>query len=151
MAEEKSLIITLKQRMKTGHGLDIDLYTKGLVGYPWATGFRSGWKDDKSHDSFTLAILSKKGFCVDTAIGGSQHKGMSLREVSTLDSLHVIITKAFLEIHADTISVAASRNSKTRRCEYAYGKVLDHLVNDLKHWPLIVPSSEKGLVIGVRF
>lgn len=151
MAEEKSVVISLKQHMMTSHGLDVDLYTKGLVGYPWATGFRAKWKDSQSCEAFTLAILTKKGFCLDTPIGGSQHKGMSLREVSALDSLHVIITKAFLEIHSDTVSVAASRHPKTGRCEYAYGKVLDHLVTDLKHWPLIVPSSEKGLVIGIRF
>ena len=150
MAEEKSKVISLKQRMKTGHGLDVDSYTAGVIN-SWTAGFRAHWKDEKSHDSFILAILSKTGFCVDTAAGGSQHKGMSLREVSALDSLHVIVSKAFLEIHSDSVSVVASRNPKTCRCEYAYGKVLDHLVTDLKHWPLIVPSSEKGLVIGVRF
>jgi hypothetical protein len=51
----------------------------------------------------------------------------------------------------DSVSVVAGRDPRTRRVIYDSGKVLQHLATDLKHTPLILPSSERGITFGFRF
>jgi hypothetical protein len=149
--DNASKVIAIKQRMKACHGIDLDKYIGSVINV-WSAGFRSYWKGVKGLDEFSVEIGLNKNFCSDSSIGGSKHPGLSsFREVTRLDSLHIIVSKKYLEMHVDSVSVAAGRDPKSGKCEYDYGAVLDHLTRDLKHWPLIVPSSERGLVIGIRF
>jgi len=104
------------------------------------------------------AIVQNQNFGSDNMLAGSQHRGASFRECGKPDSLHVILSKTpdpqsknTCSVHLDSVSFAVSVDPKTRMVQYDYGKALQHIATDLLHTPLIVPSSEKGLVFGFRF
>ena len=86
------------------------------------------------------------------------HKGVSFREVNQPDSLHITIYQRTpgekgdnASIHLDSVSPVMGRDDKTKGLVYDYGRVLQHIVTDAKHMPLIVPSSGAGIVFGIRF
>ena len=128
-------------------GIGLDKYIDSVINV-WNAGFRFRCK---TINEFAMAIIQNHKFCADSSIGGSQHGGVSWREVNRLDSMHVIISKKYCEVHIDSVSVVAGRDAKTRKCNYNYGTVLNHLMIDLKRWPVILPSNKQGLVIGFRF
>jgi hypothetical protein len=104
------------------------------------------------------ALVLNKNFGSDSAIGGSRHKGVSFREINKQSSLHISIYEKLVgtsgdncSIHLDTCSPVAGVDPKSRIVQYDYGKVLQHIATDLYRTPLIVPSSEAGLVFGIRF
>lgn len=154
-------VVLIKNRIK-GQGIDLDRYI-GQIGRPWQDtpcGFPFTCKDKATYAALMNALILSPNFGSDSMIGGSQHKGVSFREVSQPDSLHIILSsrpdpndsiKATCSIHLDSVSVVAGKDPKTRQVNYDLGKVLQHLATDLKHTPLIMPSSDKGIVFGFRF
>ena len=112
----------------------------------------------KDCGGLSMALIQNEKFGCDSALGGSLHKGVSYREDNQPDSLHLILYPGTpgaagdnASIHHDKVSPVAGRDPRTKKLNYDYGRVLQHLVTDAKKWPLIVPSSEAGLVFGVRF
>ena len=139
-------------------GLPLDPFI-GTITREWSTtpqGFGFVCRDFKG---LTEALIMNIHFGFDTAIGASLHNGASYREVNTVDSLHIIMNRRpdaahggeTCSIHLDSVSPVAGRNENSRLLIYDYGKVLQHLATDAAHLPIIVPSSEKGLVFGLRF
>ena len=143
---EASIVKGIKYRMSTV-GIDLDKHIVSVINV-WDKGFRFNCKNT---DDFAIKMISNQNFCADSSIGGSQHSGASWREAGKSDSMHIIISKKYCEVHIDTINVVSARHAKTRQCVYHYGNVLDHLVTDLKRWPVIIPTSERGIKIGIRF
>lgn len=135
-------------------GVSLEPYVASIT-WMWKNGFDFICPDCKG---LMQALILSQHFGCDSAIGGSMHKGVSFREVSQPDSLHIVIYEKHpgakgdnASIHLDSFSPVAGRDDKTKGLVYDYGKVLQHVVTDAKHKPLIVPSSEAGLVFGLRF
>jgi len=140
-----------------GLGLNLDPFIDKVTN-TWADppmGFGFFCKDCKG---LMWALVLNQNFGSDSGIGGSQHKGVSFREISKPASVHISIYEKQVgtsgdncSIHLDTYSPVAGVDPKSRTVQYDYGRVLQHLATDLYRTPLIVPSSEAGLVFGLRF
>jgi hypothetical protein len=148
--EQPSIVLSLTYHMRT-LGIDLSKYMdpSGVL-LTMPNGFRFRCRNKEATDAFHMALIISHKFGADSALGGSQHPGVSWRENSRPTSLHVIISKEYCELHTDSVSPVKGVD-ESGQCIYDYGMVLDHLVTDLKHWPLVVPSSERGLTIGIRF
>ena len=158
-------VILIKNRMRN-LGIDLDRYI-GEITNTWSEtpcGFKFTLKDSTSFPALLHAIVQTRNFGTDSMVGGSQHHGVSFREVNRFDSLHLILStrpdpdsspsmrvRPTCGIHLDSVSPVAGIDPTTGQLIYDYGKVLQHLATDLKHTPLIVPSSDRGLVFGFRF
>jgi hypothetical protein len=159
-------VVSIKNRMKA-LGIDLDRYI-GVVTNKWDDtpgGFGFTCKDKASYSALMFALVQNLNFGSDSMLGGSKHLGASFREVNSANSLHIILSsrpdpsmskpsdpvRATCSIHLDSVSPVAGRDPKTGLIIYDTGKVLQHLATDLKRTPLIVPSSEQGLVFGFRF
>jgi hypothetical protein len=151
--DNERTVLSIKNRIK-GLGINLDQYI-GEITNKWDStpmGFNFTCKTPSTYMDLMKAVTLNLHFGADNMIGGSQHQGASFREVGSPDSLHIILSSRVpCTIHLDSVSVAKSRNPQTGQVDYDQGKVLQHLVTDLKHTPLIVPSSEGGIVFGFRF
>jgi hypothetical protein len=112
----------------------------------------------KEYDRLLVALVMSSNFGSDTTFGGKLHSGLSFREITTPDSLHITLserpdpkTHDTCSIHLDSVSIVAGRDPNSRTVNYNYGKGLQHLATDYLHTPFIVPNSEEGLVFGIRF
>lgn len=158
-------VVLIKNRMKR-LGIDMDCYI-GQITNKWndtPSGFGFTCKDKAAYTALMDALVQNPNIASDSMKGGSEHKGASFREASQPDSLHIILStrpdpdmskpsdrvRATCSIHLDTVSVVKGRDSNGLAI-YDLGKVLQHRATDLKHTPLIVPSSEGGIVFGFRF
>jgi len=153
-----STVKGIKARMRS-RGIDLDQYiervTNSWDSTPCGFGFTC---TDKAHwHSLLDALTRSSNFGVDTGLGASQHPGVSFREVSTPDSAHITMTirpdpktGATCSIHVDSVSVVRGRDQGGKAL-YDCGRALQHVFSDLLHAPVIVPSSDQGLVFGVRF
>lgn len=150
-------VLSIKSRLKR-LAIDLDKYI-GQITNTWAStpaGFGFTCASKKAYLDLMDALVKSLYFGSDSMIGGSQHKGASFRECGQQDSLHVVLTNPdrageTCSVHLDSVSVATAIDPKTRLVIYDPGKVLQHLATDLLHTPLIVPSSEGGIVFGFRF
>jgi hypothetical protein len=159
--ENDRTVALIKNRMK-GLGIDLDKYI-GEIGDKWSdtpSGFSFTCKDKAAYIALMTAVVQNLRFGTDNMVGGSQHQGVSFREVNQPDSLHIVLStrpdpkdpvKATCSIHLDSVSVVLGRDSTTGQVNYDVGKVFQHLATDLKHTPLIVPGGEQGIVFGFRF
>ena len=156
--DDDKTVVSIKRRMRN-RGIDLDQYI-GRITNKWDStpaGFKFTCKNNACYKSLMKAMVLNVNFGCDNMIGSSQHQGSSFREVSNTDSLHIIISTrsdkegATCSIHLDSVSVVTGRDSKTRQVIYNPGKVLQHIATDLLHTPLIMPSSEHGIVFGFRF
>jgi hypothetical protein len=159
------VVVLIKNRMKL-LGVDLDQYI-GVITNTWSEtpqGFGFTCKDKDNYTALMTALVQNRNFGADSMIGGSQHHGASFREVNKYDSLHIVIStrpdpsskpsdpvRPTCSVHLDSVSPVAGRDDKTGQIVYDPGKVLQHLATDLKHTPLIMPSSEGGIVFGFRF
>ena len=151
-------VVSIKNRMKQ-LGVDLDKYVDRITNKWDSTpaGFGFTCKDNNAYTRLRNALIQNSHFGGDSMIGGSQHHGISFREVNKFDSLHVILSTkadrigATCSIHLDSVSVVTGRDSKNGQVIYDPGKVLQHLATDLLHTPLIMPSRERGIVFGFRF
>lgn len=152
-------VVLIKNRLKQ-LGIDLDKYL-GTITNTWAStpaGFGFTCADQQTYKDLMSAMVQNQNFGSDNMMGGSQHKGASFRECGKPDSLHVVLSTrpdpgsgATCSVHLDSVSVAPSVDPKTRMVNYDYGKVLQHVATDLLHTPLIMPSSDKGIVFGFKF
>jgi hypothetical protein len=159
-------VILIKNRMHQ-LGVDMDRYI-GEITNAWPQtpcGFGFTLKDSTSFQAFVQVLIQKNSrFGTDSLIGGSQHHGVSFREVNQFDSLHVILStrpdpdsprsmpvRPTCSIHLDSVSCVEGKDPTTGQVIYDQGKVLQHIATDLLHTPLIVKGSDKGLVLGFRF
>jgi hypothetical protein len=156
--DNERTVVSIKNRMK-GLGIDLDRYV-GQITNKWDStpaGFGFTCKDKNAYTALMGALIQNIHFGSDSMIGGSQHQGVSFREVNQFNSLHIILSTrsnrvgATCSIHLDSVSVVTGMDSKTGQVIYDNGKVLQHLATDLLHTPLIMPSSEAGIVFGFRF
>ena len=158
-------VILIKNRMKA-LGVNLDRYI-GHITNTWAQtpiGFAFTCKDKSACSTLMNTLVQNLQFGSDTMLGSSQHQGASFREVNQFDSLHIVLVSRpepsksnaseFVagpcSIHLDSVSPVAGRDS-AGRIIYDHGKVLQHIATDLWRTPLIVPSSENGIVFGFRF
>src|SRR3990172_5617284 len=156
--ESAATVENIKYRMKT-LGIDMDAYIGSITDHWDSTpqGFKFTCKDRKG---LMMALIQNAQFAADTSLGGKMHQGVSWREVSKSNSLHIIVRKGHATkgqsavdtgtIHLDSVSVVAGRNPQTRGCLYDYGAVLQHVATDLKHARFIVPTSAGGLVVCIH-
>lgn len=154
-------VILIKNRMKR-LGIDLEKYI-GKITNTWDStpagfGFTCSDKNEqKPYLGLMSALVQNQYFGSDSMLGGSQHSGASFRECGQSDSLHVVLSNrpnasgATCSIHLDSVSVATSVDPRSGLVVYDTGKVLQHLATDLLHTPLIMPSSDKGIVFGFRF
>ena len=159
-------VVTIKNRMKR-RGVDLDRYI-GDITNTWNKipgGFGFTCKDKNTYMALMNVLVQNPGFGSDSMVGGSQHHGVSFREISQPDSLHIILSnrpdpsmskpsdrlRATCSIHLDSVSVVTGKDAKTSQVIYDSGKVLQHLATDLLHTPLIMPGSKGGIVFGFRF
>jgi hypothetical protein len=159
-------VLSIKERMKQ-LGIDLGKYI-GQITNKWDStpkGFGFTCRDREAYNALMTALVLSSKFGSDSMLGSSQHHGASFREVNTSDSLHIVIStrpdpssamppgavRPTCSIHLDSVSVVTGIDPKTGQVIYDPGKVLQHLATDLAHTPLIVPSSERGFVLGFRF
>lgn len=152
-------VVTIKNRAKAS-GLNLDLYIDHITNTWKQTpmGFGFVCKDGAYRDLLTALIVNKHFGC-DNMIGGSQHKGVSYREDSRPDSLHIVLSKrpdanmanANCSIHLDSVSVVLGVDSKTGMVKYDMGKILQHVTTDLAHMPLMIVPGGDGIKFGIRF
>jgi hypothetical protein len=156
-------VVMIKGRMKR-LGLDLDRYI-GQITNTWSQippGFAFTCKDRTAYLALMQALVQNVNFGSDSLLGGSQHHGASFREVSQPDSLHIVLStrpdansklpvRPTCSVHLDSVSPVAGRDPITRQIVYDHGKVLQHIATDLKHTPLIMPSTKDGIVFGFRF
>ena len=156
--DQDRTVVSIKGRMKR-LGIDLDRYI-GQITNKWDStpaGFGFTCSDKKAYLALMDALVQSLRFGSDSMVGGSQHTGAPFREFGQPDSLHIILSTrpdpagATCSIHLDSVSVATGIDPKTRQVIYDPGKVLQHLATDLLHTPLIMPSSEGGIVFGFRF
>lgn len=130
----------------------------------WANGFnfvpKTDWKE------FASALTSSGRFCVDTGLAARLQKGaLSWREIASGDrsGMHVLYRKgkpykeypkvvSYFQIHIDSISPTSQRTGRIA----SYGlqdldNIWNHAAVDLLHLPIVLPSKEEGLRLGVRF
>jgi hypothetical protein len=79
-------------------------------------------------------ILSHR-FCRDTHLGGSQHKGVTWRQVvkAGTEGLHIEITSKSSNAHLDTISPVLGR-APNGECRYSMRHILPHISRELWGW-----------------
>jgi hypothetical protein len=156
--DDSHTVVSIKNRLKR-LGVNLDRYI-GQITNKWDStpaGFGFACKDQLAYTALMNALVLNTNFGTDNMIGGSQHHGVSFREVNQVDSLHIVLSTrpdsmgATCSIHLDSVSVAADRDPKTGQVIYDTSQVLQHLATDLLHTPLIVPSGEHGIVFGFRF
>jgi hypothetical protein len=175
--DDSRTAIFIKSRMR-GLGIDLDQYITKVVGGTKVSGITNVFDDPPAGFGFNpydlnayMALMSaitnapNHPFLPDNMVGGSQHHGASFRENSQPDGLHIILSRypdpsmcskcrvrPTCSIHLDNVSPVAGRDANTGRIIYDLGKLLPHLVIDLKRTPLaIVPSGQGGIVYGFRF
>jgi hypothetical protein len=158
-------VVVIKSRMQR-LGVDLDRYI-GEITNKWdvvPSGFGFTCKNKSAYMDLMDDLVQNQRIASDSMMGGSQHQGASFREAGQPDSLHIILStrpdpsmskptdriRATCSIHLDSVSVVKGRDSNGHAI-YDYGKVLQHVATDLKHTPLIMPSSEGGIVFGFRF
>jgi hypothetical protein len=148
----------IKARMRS-RGVDLDQYLERVTNSWESTprGFGFTCKDDAQWHALLKALTTSSNFGVDTGLGASQHPGVSFREISKPDSAHITMTSrpdsktgATCSIHVDSVSPVLGRDPGGKAI-YDCGTALQHVFTDLLHTPLIVPSSDNGLVLGFRF
>lgn len=154
---EPSTIISIKNRMAR-LGIDMEKHIEKIIRHWDQTpmGFEFLCKD---HKGLMSTLVMSSNFGSDTRIGGMLHTGVSFREIDSQDSLHITLSTrpgskaaATCSIHLDSVSPVAGRDPNTRMVDYNYGKVLQHYVTDAKGGKrFVVPSSDGGLVFGIRF
>jgi hypothetical protein len=116
----------------------------------------------KNPADLLLDLASNSNFARETTLGQRFQSGGSWRQVNQPDSLHILYFKNkwvdelktrtdYFQIHIDSASVAAGKDPGARACIYDYGRLMDHVFTDLLRTRVITPSSERGLVIGLRF
>ena len=145
MSAVNSVVNEIKLRLLT-RGIDLDQYMDKAVdswnGTP--KGFKFTFKP-YAYVQFYRDLMSSPLFATDTKLGQKFQTGLSFREVSDRDSLHIIIQydvpnasfkqKVFYaNIHLDTIGVCKSKDAKSGTCDYDYYKLSAHVMKDLWHW-----------------
>jgi hypothetical protein len=165
--DQDPTVILIKNRMRR-LGIDMDQYI-GVITNTWSStpcGFGFNCIDKARYISLMDALVQNSNIGSDNMIGGSQHEGVSFRECGQVDSLHIILSnrpdplippkpgepvKPKCSIHLDSVSVVTGIDPQTKQVVYDTGKVLQHIATDLLHTPLIMPSSDRGIVFGFRF
>jgi hypothetical protein len=113
------------------------LYTGGI----WTNGMGGAHFTVKDRLSFFSSLLASGRFCVDTAVGGMLHRGAtSVREISTGDSLHLILSSGDgVSAHIDAISPVAGRQ-EGGLCRYEPTAAAAHIGREVV--PLAIPGLQ---------
>lgn len=152
----------VKYRMRA-IGIDLEKYVGSELN-SWSIGFnfipKTDWKE------FAWALRNSGHFCIDTGFAERLHKGaLSWREIGSgnRSGMHVLFRKGkpykeypkkiiYLEIHIDSISPT---NAQAKgQCSYTIAdldNIWNHAAVDWLHLPLVLPSKEEGLRLGIRF
>ncbi|MDQ4145005.1 MAG: hypothetical protein M3198_14945 [Actinomycetota bacterium] len=84
-------------------------------------------------DALMRELLESGNFCKDTGLGRIYHRRkVSLREISTTQSLHVSVrSDGLLSVHLDRISPAVGRKPGCDDCRYSVPTVVRHNVTGI--------------------
>lgn len=109
-----------------------------LVTNIWSKNVRGfDFIDDKPKDLIKELTLHHN-FCYDTRLGGSQHSGVSWRQVVSTGTTGIHITVRMnkkISLHLDRISPVLGKES-SGACRYSMRHVLPHVSKELWGWPV---------------